>query len=78
LTTDYSGTVKTLELRTGAFAPGKRVLLADEWIEIIFGEFLHYFQLQPLRRRLNRKYQNLSSSSSATEEWVKPPSSRGT
>ncbi len=33
LTTDYSGTVKTLELRTGAFAPGKRVLLADEWIE---------------------------------------------
>ena len=32
-TTDYSGTVKTLELRQGAFAPGSRVLLADEWIE---------------------------------------------
>jgi len=32
-TTDYSGTTKTLELRQGAFTPGSRVLLADEWIE---------------------------------------------
>jgi len=30
---DYQGKEKTLELRTGAFAPGTRVLLADEWIE---------------------------------------------
>jgi len=32
-TTDYSGNAKTLELRTGAFASGTRVLLVDEWIE---------------------------------------------
>ena len=31
--TDYSGIAKTLELRTGAFAPGTRVLVVDEWIE---------------------------------------------
>lgn len=32
-TTDYSGKEKILELRTGAFPVGTRVLLADEWIE---------------------------------------------
>jgi adenine phosphoribosyltransferase len=31
--TDYSGTAKILELREGAFAPGTRVLLADEWVD---------------------------------------------
>lgn len=31
--TDYTGAVKTLELRRAPFAPGTRVLLADEWIE---------------------------------------------
>jgi adenine phosphoribosyltransferase len=31
--TDYSGTTKLLELRTGAFAPGTRILLADEWVD---------------------------------------------
>jgi adenine phosphoribosyltransferase len=32
-TLDYSGKEKALELRTGAFPAGTRVLLADEWIE---------------------------------------------
>jgi len=31
--TDYSGQVKTLELRTDILKPGDRVLLVDEWIE---------------------------------------------
>jgi adenine phosphoribosyltransferase len=31
--TDYSGTTKLLELRSGAFPPGARVLLADEWVD---------------------------------------------
>lgn len=30
---DYSKQLKSLELRHGAFAPGTRVLLVDEWIE---------------------------------------------
>jgi adenine phosphoribosyltransferase len=31
--TDYSGRVKTLELRKDILKPGDRVLLVDEWIE---------------------------------------------
>lgn len=30
---DYSGQIKTLELRTDILKPGERVLLVDEWIE---------------------------------------------
>ena len=30
---DYTGQVKSLELRKGAITPGTRVLLVDEWIE---------------------------------------------
>ena len=30
---DYSGQVKTLELRTDILKPGDRILLVDEWIE---------------------------------------------
>jgi adenine phosphoribosyltransferase len=30
---DYTGQLKTLELRRGAIPPGVRVLLVDEWIE---------------------------------------------
>jgi adenine phosphoribosyltransferase len=30
---NYSGRTQTMEMRTPAFAPGTRVLLADQWIE---------------------------------------------
>lgn len=30
---DYTGQVKSLELRKGAIEPGTRVLLVDEWVE---------------------------------------------
>ena len=30
---DYTGKKKSLELRIGAFPPGARILLVDEWIE---------------------------------------------